>query len=117
MFEGIADKIFEVELAGQTYKVIFDMNAMHRLENRSIDIDPDNLALNVFGQTLTMLWAAMATHHEDLSERDVGAIFLPWQMSHITGLLNQAVLAAFTDPSKKKAEGTAPIAESAPTGS
>jgi hypothetical protein len=60
-----------------TYKLILDLNAVVRLEEKSgVDItNPENWKKISFSLLTLMIWAALDTHHPDVDIREVRSWF------------------------------------------
>lgn len=77
----MAGREVTIELEGQTYKLLFDLNALAAFGDKlGIEVRLSNLQEDLVNTRLplsaprTLLWAAMQAHHPDLTEEDVGRL-------------------------------------------
>jgi len=104
MLEKIRDRTFELELAGGTYRLIFDMNALAELEQCGVDLSGlESAAIPPFRVIRAMVWAGLRTHHPELTIEQVGALILPEDIQRISEILGRAMMAAFGMSSGKGA--------------
>ena len=95
MFELIRDRVTEIQLAGETYQLIFDMNALAALEEEGVELENLDATRTNFSLVRLMVWAGMRTHHPEMTLADVGARIMPMDLARINSVLQQAIQSSF----------------------
>ena len=108
MFEQIKDRVFELELAGETFQLIFDMNALAALEEKGVELANIDARAGGFSLARLVVWAGLRTYHRELTLEDVGARMLPTDLERVNRVIERALAAAFGQEEAPKGEDGGP---------
>lgn len=114
----------EIEVEGETFTLVFDVNALCALEGRlgqTADQIVARFALTVSGSRLdltllrALLWASLIEHH-DMSEKDAGRLLSRAGMELVGAKVAEAIERAFPEAEELKARPRKAGASKAPAG-
>lgn len=100
------DKVTEISLRGETYRLIFDFNALCRLEDIELDIKGTQEGKFSFRLLRAKLWAGLQRYHPEIATPEMAGDLIPTSdFMRISAEVGEAFLANMPQP--KKGEGPA----------